>query len=119
MKTFGISIVFLWMSLMVVKCRRRHGMMGLMEETDVGHTHEEHEEHKELVRGGTIGIIQNKLQGIELHHQDLEKWVDKLEEYKGRKRDVFDSEIAMEEAVDPNVYLNDFFHPNDENEANK
>ena len=115
MKKFGICIVFLWMSLVVVRCRRRHhGVMGLGEETDVEHAHEE---HKELVRGGTIGIIQDKLYGIELHHQDLEKWVDKLEEYKGRKRDVFDSEIAMEEAVDPNVYLNDFLHPNDENEA--
>ena len=66
------------MSVMVVRCRRHHGMMGFNEETDVGQTHEE---HKELVRGGTIGIIQNKLHGIELHHQDLEKWVDKLEEY--------------------------------------
>ena len=78
---------------------------------------DEHTHTKELVRGGTIGIIQDKLHGIELHHQDLEKWVDKLEEYKGRKRDVFDSEIAIEAAVDPNVYLNDFIHPNDEDEA--
>ena len=111
MKTFGICIAFLWMTVMVVKCRRHHGVRESVEDLSVD------KPTKELVRGGTIGIIQDKLHGIELHHQDLEKWVDKLEEYKGRKRDIFDTEIAMEEAVDPNVYLNDFIHPTDENKA--
>ena len=67
MKTFGICIAFLWMSVMVVKCRRHHGVRESVEDLSVD------KPTKELVRGGTIGIIQDKLRGIELHHQDLEK----------------------------------------------
>ena len=67
---------------------------------------------EELVRGGNLDLIQGQLLHMEGHHEDLEKFEDKLDVLITKEQHVLDSEDAMEIGIDKSVYANDFNHPN-------
>ena len=64
----------------------------------------------ELVRGGNLDTVEERLAAIEEHHVDLEYEESLLEALK-TKPAMFSTEVVMETAVDKNVYSNKWDEP--------
>ena len=66
----------------------------------------------ELVRGANLELIQSQLLHMEGHHEDLEKFEDKLSTLVTKEKPVLETESALEIGIDRSTYANNFIHPN-------